>query len=128
MLHCRSITLGRFMDTVVLSFHLDNDDCIEFELVVDSLDPICNLIDDDDDPPVPEFAGWVVHDSSYGATGGRNAFMVDYGAEQEDLPIDANQVEQVARAFLSFRYGISILGFERLPSERLPPSHPSPRH
>lgn len=103
------------MDTVILSFHTDDDEGIEFEAVVDTLDPICAVIDGDDEPEVPEFAGWIVHDSAYGAEGDKHAFMVDYGPEEDEVPIDPAQVEAVTRNFLAKHYGVSVQSFGPLP-------------
>lgn len=102
------------INTVVLSFHDDANGCIEWEAVVDTLGPILDIIDDDDEPSVPQFPGCTVFDSSYGSGGGKNAFMIDYG--QAAVPIDPQELEATVRQFLADRYGMTVQAFASLPA------------
>ena len=112
------------MDTVVLSFHDGNDDCIEFQAIVNTLDPICAVIDDDDEPEVPNFPGCTVLDSSYGSVGDRNDFVIDYDIE-DATTLDPAHLEATLSAFLCNRYHITQLSFGPLPPE---PEETGPIH
>lgn len=101
------------MDTVIVSFRADNDDSVEWEAVVDTLDPIRALIDQDEEPPVPDFADCTLFDSSYGSTGNRHEFIIDYGLD-DGASLDPVQVEATLRDFLATVYGMRVQAFAPL--------------
>lgn len=107
------------MDVLILSFHDEDDECVEFEAVVDTLDPICAVIDNDGEPEMPDFPGCTLHDSSYSSDEAKNSFIVDYGIE-DDASLDVQKVEAGLRDFLDKAYGIVVLSFAPLEEEPLP--------